>query len=60
LAITPTSYIWKGTNARLVWLLNAIGSRKVFDSTMKKGGGLDDATMVGKVYAKAQETTKQK
>jgi 1-acylglycerone phosphate reductase len=60
LAITPTSYIWKGTNALLVWLLNAIGSRKVFDSTMKKGGGLDDATMVGKVYAKAQETTKQK
>lgn len=39
LTTTPTSYIWKGTNALLVWLPNAIGPRKVFDSTMKKGGG---------------------
>jgi 1-acylglycerone phosphate reductase len=60
LASTPTSYIWKGTNAFLVWLLNAIGPRKVFDSTMKKPAGLDDGSLVSKVYKKAQDTMKQK
>ena len=58
LATTPKNYIWKGTNALLVWLLNAIGPRKVFDSTMKKSGGLDDAALVGKAYQRAQDATK--
>lgn len=60
LATTPTSYIWKGTNAFLVWFLNAVGPRKVFDSTMKKAAGLDDAALVGKIYQKAQDVTEQK
>lgn len=59
LATSPSSYIWKGTNAFLVWLLNAVGPRKVFDSGMKKAAGLDDAALVRKAYARAQETTKQ-
>jgi 1-acylglycerone phosphate reductase len=60
LATTPTSYIWKGTNAFLVWFLNAIGPRKVFDSTMKKAAGLDDAKLVSKVYQEAQDVMKQR
>ena len=44
------SYIWKGTNAFLVWLLNAIGPRKIFDSSLKKAAGLDDAGFVDKMY----------
>ena len=60
LATAPSSYIWKGTNAFLVWLLNAVGPRKVFDSTIKKASGLDDPILVGKVYARAHNTTRQK
>lgn len=59
LATSPSSYIWKGTNAFLVWLLNALGPRKVFDSGMRKASGLDDTALVGKVYARAQATAKQ-
>lgn len=58
LATKPQSYIWKGTNAFIVWMLNAIGPRKVFDSTMKKGSGLDNATLVERIYARAQGSTK--
>jgi 1-acylglycerone phosphate reductase len=60
LATSPSSYIWKGTNALLVWLLNAIGPRKVFDSVVKKASGLNDAALVSKAYARAHETAKQK
>lgn len=52
----PTSYLWKGTNAFVVWFLNAFGPRKAFDSTMKKGAGLDDATLVEKIRARGQQT----
>lgn len=48
------SYIWKGTNALLVWLLNAIGPRKVFDSTMMKSVGFDDKTLIRKIYERGQ------
>lgn len=34
-------YLWKGTNAPLVWLLNAIGWRKIFDETSEKEIGFN-------------------
>lgn len=36
-------YIWKGTNATLVWLLNAVGWRKIFDGSMHSSVGLDNS-----------------
>ncbi|KAJ6050472.1 uncharacterized protein N7446_010581 [Penicillium canescens] len=33
--------IWKGSNAFMVWFLNAVGPRNVLDSTLLKGAGLD-------------------
>lgn len=35
-------YVWKGTNAWVVWFLNAVGWRKIFDDLTKKMVGLDD------------------
>lgn len=52
---TDTDYIWKGTNALLVWLLNAIVPRKVFDSTMKSSVGFDDKSLVQKIYQRGQQ-----
>ncbi|OHW95876.1 short-chain dehydrogenase [Colletotrichum incanum] len=48
------SYIWRGTNAFLIWLLNAFGPRKVFDSIMKSSVGLNDTALVKKVYERGQ------
>jgi short-subunit dehydrogenase len=50
-----TSYIWKGTNAVLIWLLNAIGHRKIFDSTMKKAVGLDQGDLRRNIYERGQK-----
>jgi 1-acylglycerone phosphate reductase len=35
-------YMWKGTNSVLVWFLNAVGWRKIFDASSEKEAGLDD------------------
>jgi 1-acylglycerone phosphate reductase len=35
-------YVWKGTNAGIVWLLDIIEWRKIFDGLVKKMVGLDD------------------
>ncbi|KAL3452083.1 hypothetical protein BJX65DRAFT_293284 [Aspergillus insuetus] len=48
------SYIWKGTNAFLVWFLNAVGSRKVFDSIMKGFVGFDDKVLVKLIYERGR------
>jgi 1-acylglycerone phosphate reductase len=48
------NYIWKGSNAFVVWLLNAVGARKVFDSTMKSPVGFGDTTLRRKLYQKGQ------
>ena len=48
------SYIWKGTNAFVVWLLNAVGPRKVFDSTMKGPVGFDNKSLVKLIYERGQ------
>lgn len=58
LSSKDTSYVWKGTNAFLVWLLNAVGPRKIFDSSMKKAAGLSDAGLVSKIYHRAQQPAK--
>ncbi|CAI6095952.1 unnamed protein product [Clonostachys chloroleuca] len=50
-----TSYIWKGTNAVLIWFLNAIGHRKIFDSTMKKAVGLDHGDVRRNIYERGQK-----
>ncbi|KAH8893911.1 NAD(P)-binding protein [Thozetella sp. PMI_491] len=39
-ALGQGEYIWQGTNAYVVWLLNAIGWRKIFDSTVEGAIGL--------------------
>ena len=49
-----TNYIWKGTNAFIVWLLNAIGLRKIFDSIMKTAVGLDDGNLRKRIYERGQ------
>ncbi|KAM0346006.1 hypothetical protein ACHAPU_006060 [Fusarium lateritium] len=48
-----TNYIWKGTNALLVWFLNAIGPRKVFDSTMTESLGLGNEALREKIRGRA-------
>lgn len=35
-------YVWKGTNSWVIWFLNAVGWRKIFDGLAKKMVGLDD------------------
>ncbi|GJC82803.1 short-chain dehydrogenase cctT [Colletotrichum liriopes] len=54
LSDNDASYIWRGTNAFLIWLLNAFGSRKVFDSTMKSSVGLNDKALVKMVYERGE------
>lgn len=49
-----SNYIWKGTNAFGVWLLNAIGSRNVFDGMMKSSAGFNDDELRGNLYQKGQ------
>ncbi|KAJ4184910.1 hypothetical protein NW755_008824 [Fusarium falciforme] len=39
-ALGEGEYIWQGANAYVVWLLNAVGWRKIFDSTVEGGVGL--------------------
>ncbi|KAG5744116.1 hypothetical protein H9Q72_004978 [Fusarium xylarioides] len=39
-ALSKGEYIWRGTNAYIVWLLNAIGWRKIFDGISEGGVGL--------------------
>ncbi|KAL2829487.1 hypothetical protein BDW59DRAFT_159075 [Aspergillus cavernicola] len=54
LASNKTSYIWKGTNAFIVWLLNAIGPQKAFDSTVMSPVGLDEKSLVKRIYERGQ------
>jgi 1-acylglycerone phosphate reductase len=49
------SFLWKGTNASMVWLLNALGPRTVFDSTLVKAAGLEDKKTQASVYKRGQE-----
>ncbi|CAJ0544063.1 Ff.00g040640.m01.CDS01 [Fusarium sp. VM40] len=50
-----TSYVWKGTNAFVVWFLNAFDPRKVFDSIMKSPVGLDQREICRNIYERGQK-----
>ncbi|KAJ5750744.1 short-chain dehydrogenases/reductase [Penicillium manginii] len=54
LGTKEVSYLWKGTNAFIVWLLNTIGPRKVFDSTMMGPVGFDDKNQVKRIFERGQ------
>ncbi|KAJ5812011.1 hypothetical protein N7474_008312 [Penicillium riverlandense] len=47
-------YVWKGTNAWVVWFLNAVGWRKIFDGLVKKMVGLDDKQVQKAILQKGQ------
>ncbi|KAJ5978236.1 Glucose/ribitol dehydrogenase [Penicillium viridicatum] len=51
-------YLWKGSNAALIWFLNAVGWRKIFDSTVKKMVGLDQEKIRRSIFDKGQESVK--
>ncbi|KAF4218942.1 hypothetical protein CNMCM5878_004155 [Aspergillus fumigatiaffinis] len=47
-------YLWKGTNAWVVWLLNAAGWRKIFDGLVKKMVSLDDRQVREAIFQKGR------
>ncbi|KAJ5399634.1 Glucose/ribitol dehydrogenase, partial [Penicillium sp. CMV-2018d] len=51
-------YLWKGSNAVLIWFLNAVGWRKIFDNTVKKMVGLDQEKIRRSIFDKGQESVK--
>ncbi|KAI1046601.1 hypothetical protein LB505_010659 [Fusarium chuoi] len=48
------SFLWKGSNAFTVWLLNAVGPRTVFDSVLVKAAGLDNKQTKASVFKLGQ------
>lgn len=52
-------YLWKGANASLIWLLNAVGWRKIFDNSSEKEVGLN-GEMKEKVAEKARAAVQRK
>jgi len=58
-AIGKGEFVWKGTNASLVWLLDAIGWRKIFDGTVKSPVGLDQEGIRKAIYDKGQRSVQQ-
>jgi len=51
--------IWKGTNAFVVWFLDAVGPRNVFDSTLLKGAGLDKEEAKSSIFKLGQAKAKK-
>lgn len=49
-------YLWLGTNAFIIWLLNAIGPRKVFDGTSEAMVGFNDKGMKQALFARGQRS----
>ncbi|KAG4432239.1 hypothetical protein IFR05_012272 [Cadophora sp. M221] len=52
--LSKGEFIWRGTNAVLIWALNAFGPRKVFDGAMKSPVGLDKADLRQSVFDRGQ------
>ncbi|EXA34728.1 hypothetical protein FOVG_14145 [Fusarium oxysporum f. sp. pisi HDV247] len=52
-ALSKGEYIWQGANAYVVWLLNAIGWRKIFDGISEGGVGLTKEVKKA-IYKKGQ------
>ncbi|PVH72606.1 hypothetical protein DL98DRAFT_432895, partial [Cadophora sp. DSE1049] len=55
-AIGKGEYLWKGTHASVVWLLNSIGWRKIFDGMLKSAVGLDKEGTQKAIYNKGQRS----
>lgn len=51
-------YLWKGTQATLIWFLNAVGWRKIFDGSMESVVGLDKELKKA-IFNKGQHSTKR-
>lgn len=49
-------YLWLGTNAFIVWLLNAVGPRKVFDGTSEGMVGFNDKGLKKVLFARGQQS----
>jgi 1-acylglycerone phosphate reductase len=58
-AIGKGEYVWKGTMATLVWFLNAVGFRKIFDSSLEGAVGLSKGTVRKAIYDKGQRSIKR-
>ncbi|KFY92862.1 hypothetical protein V500_04008 [Pseudogymnoascus sp. VKM F-4518 (FW-2643)] len=58
-AIGKGEYVWKGTLATLVWFLNAVGFRKIFDASMEGAVGLNKGTVKKAIYDKGQRSIKR-
>ncbi len=56
-AIGKGEYLWKGTNATIVWLLNAVGWRKIFDGLMQSGVGFDKKEVRKAIFYNGQRST---
>jgi 1-acylglycerone phosphate reductase len=52
-------YMWKGTNAWVVWLLNAVGWRKIFDGLVKRMVGLDKQDVRRAIFEKGRASVSQ-
>ncbi|KAM0243963.1 hypothetical protein ACHAP5_006726 [Fusarium lateritium] len=48
-------FLWKGTNAFAVWLLNAFGPRTAFNNMLVKAAGLDNKKTQTSIYQRGQE-----
>lgn len=51
-------YLWHGTNAWVIWFLNAIGPRKVFDSTCESMVGFNEKNLRQSLFDRGQRSKK--
>lgn len=51
-------HIWLGSNAYVIWLLNAVGWRKIFDGIMEGGVGLNKDVKRA-IYKRGQESLRK-
>jgi len=57
-ALGRGEYVWKGSQAALVWFLNAVGFRKIFDASMESAVGFDKSRVRKAIYDKGQRSIK--
>lgn len=53
-----THYVWKGSNAFAVWLMNAVAPRAMFDGIMEGPVDLQDSTQISKIFDRGQRVGK--
>ena len=52
-------YLWKGTNATLIWLLDTFGWRKIFDPTMESGVDFNKKEIRKAIFEKGQDKSRR-